>query len=122
MEFGEPARAVYREKKGPFSTKTPCEDLGSGKRVLALRSMHPHLGSFIVGLLASRNLVRKKGSFGKRVFSEKSFFSRDSREFRDSREPQTVENKGESDHFLEVLENLEVLEILGIPPVKRPLS
>ena len=32
---------------------------------------------------------------------------------------QTVENKGESDHFLE---NLEILEILEIPPVKRPLS
>ena len=30
-----------------------------------------------------------------------------------------VENKGESDHFLE---NLEILEILEIPPVKRPLS
>ena len=26
--------------------------------------------------------------------------------------PQTVENKGESDHFLEILENLEILEIL----------
>ena len=34
--------------------------------------------------------------------------------------PQTVENKGESDHFLEILENLEILEILEIPPVKRP--
>ena len=29
--------------------------------------------------------VRKKGSFGKGVFSEKSKFSRDSRKFRDSR-------------------------------------
>ena len=26
--------------------------------------------------------------------------------------PQTVENKGESDHFTEILENLEILEIL----------
>ena len=34
----------------------------------------------------------------------------------------TVENKGESDHFLEILENLEISEILEIPPVKRPLS
>ena len=36
-----------------------------------------------------------------------------------------MENKGESDHFLEILENLEmleILEILEIPPVKRPLS
>ena len=36
--------------------------------------------------------------------------------------PQTVENKGESNHFLEILENLEILEILEIPPMKRPLS
>ena len=35
--------------------------------------------------------------------------------------PQTAENKGDSDHFLEILENLEMLEILEIPPVKRPL-
>ena len=34
--------------------------------------------------------------------------------------PQTVENKGESDFFLEILENLENLEILEIPPVKDP--
>ena len=32
--------------------------------------------------------------------------------------PQTVENKGECDHPLEILENLEILEI---PPVKGPL-
>ena len=31
---------------------------------------------------------------------------------------QTVENKGESDHFLEVLD----LEILEIPPAKRPFG
>ena len=36
--------------------------------------------------------------------------------------PQTVENKGESNHFLEILENLEILELLEISPVKRPLS
>ena len=36
--------------------------------------------------------------------------------------PQTVENKGDSDHFLEVLEHLEILEILELPPVERPLS
>ena len=36
-----------------------------------------------------------------------------------------MENKGESDPFLENLENLEnleILEILEIPPMKRPLS
>ena len=37
------------------------------------------------------------------------------------RNPLTAENRGESDHFLELLENLEILEILEIPPVKRPL-
>ena len=39
---------------------------------------------------------------------------------RETSNPQTVENKGESDHFLEIPENLEILEILQIPPVKRP--
>ena len=39
--------------------------------------------------------------------------------------PQTAEKKGESNHFLEILEsweNLEILENLEIPPVDRPLS
>ena len=35
--------------------------------------------------------------------------------------PQSTENKAESDHFFEILENLEVLEILEFPPAKRPL-
>ena len=34
---------------------------------------------------------------------------------------QTLENKGESDHFLEILESLEILEIPEILPAKRPL-
>ena len=56
--------------------------------------------------------------FGKGGLLEKWSFqkSRDSRAFRDSREPPTVENKGESDHCLDILENLEILEILEIPP------
>ena len=33
--------------------------------------------------------------------------------------PQHVENKGDSDHSLEIPESLEILEI---PPVRRPLS
>ena len=37
-------------------------------------------------------------------------FSSDSRESRDSREPPTVENKGKSDHFLEILEIFEILQ------------
>ena len=44
-------------------------------------------------------------------------------EILDSRDPQSAENKRESDHFLEKVENLvEMLEILEIPPVKRPVS
>ena len=64
---------------------------------------------------------RKRGLLEKGSF-QKSPFSRDCREFRDSgvpENPQTVEKKGDSDH---VLENLEILEILEISPVKRPLS
>ena len=53
----------------------------------------------------------EKGSF------KKSPSSRAYREFIEK--PQTVENKGESDHFLEILETSEILEI---SPVKRPLS
>ena len=34
----------------------------------------------------------------------------------------TVEKKGDSDHFLEILQILENLEILEISPAKRPLS
>ena len=33
--------------------------------------------------------------------------------------PQSVENKGASDHFVEILEKVKILEI---PPAKRPLS
>ena len=41
----------------------------------------------------------KRGPFNSFWSFQKSPFPRDSREFRDSREPQTVENKGESDNF-----------------------
>ena len=33
-----------------------------------------------------------------------------------------MDNKGESYRFLEIIENLEILETLEISPVKRPLS
>ena len=33
--------------------------------------------------------------------------------------PQTVENKGESDHFLEILENLGILEIRETPKTSK---
>ena len=51
--------------------------------------------------------------FGKRGLLEKGSFQESPFE-----NPQTLKNKGESDHFLEILENLETLEILEISPVK----
>ena len=69
--------------------------------------------------------VRKKGSFGTWVFSERSIFleTPENLEILEILETlQTVENKGESDHPLEILENLELSEILEIPPMKRRLS
>ena len=66
--------------------------------------------------------VRKKGLLKKASF-QKSSFSREPKGFRLKNVEilencQTVGNKGESD-FLEILEELEILEI---PPVKRPRS
>ena len=34
---------------------------------------------------------------------------------------ESLESKGQSDHFLEILENLDILELLEIPEAKRPL-
>ena len=45
--------------------------------------------------------LRKRGLLEKGSF-QKSPFSRDSRDRRDSREPPDCGNKGESDHFLEI--------------------
>ena len=53
----------------------------------------------------------EKGSFQKSPFLEIL------REILDLENPQTVDNKGESDHFLKIL---EILEILEIRPVKDP--
>ena len=80
----------------------------------------------IPGLLAGYpgGRVRKRGLLEKGSF-QKSPFSRDSRELEILEfleNSQTVEKKGDSDHFLEILENLEILEILEISPAKRPLS
>ena len=54
--------------------------------------------------------------FGKRGLLEKGGLFRTGHFLEILENPQTVENRGESDHFLE---NLETLEILEIPPVKR---
>ena len=67
---------------------------------------------------------RSVGSFGKRGLLEKGSFQKtinfleilENLEIVEILEnPQTLENKGESDHFLEILEILENLEILEIP-------
>ena len=68
----------------------------------------------------------KGGHLGKGSF-QRSPFSRDatlenSEILEIVKNPQIVENKGESDYFLEALENLEILEPLEIPPVRRHLS
>ena len=89
--------------------------------IIAISSKRPLLGR------GQRHGLPKASffGFGKRVFFGKGVFS-DKIHFLEMLEnleiveilenPQTVENKGESDHYLE---NLEILEI---PPVKRPLS
>ena len=66
----------------------------------------------------SRQKVALDVSFGKRGLLEKGSFeksscSRDSREFRDSRDSRQPPNCGkqESDHFLEILDDLEILEV-----------
>ena len=54
----------------------------------------------------------EKGVFWKRgLFRKVHFPSRDSLEILEN---PRLENRGESDHFLEILENLEILEIRGI--------
>ena len=62
--------------------------------------------------------------FGKGVFWKRGLFRKvhflEILEFQEN--PQTAEKKGDSDHFPEIVENLEILEILDISPVKRPLS
>ena len=44
----------------------------------------------------------------------------ESLESRVFREPQTLEDKGDSDHFVEILENVEILEILK--PLARRMA
>ena len=75
----------------------------------------------LVGLRRISFSGSEKGVFWKRGLFRKAHFLKivENVEILEILEnPRTVENKGESDHFLEILENLEILEI---PPVKRPL-
>ena len=104
----------------------PCR--GPVERASPLFISHASWGPLFFGL-GKRGLL-EKGSFGKGVFWKRGLFRKvhfpemleKFRGSRDFREPETVENKGESGHFLEILETFEILEILEIPAVKRPLS
>ena len=64
---------------------------------------------------------RKRGLLERGLFRKVHFLEiRESLEILEILEnPQTVENKGECEHFLEILEILKTLEI---PPAKRSLS
>ena len=70
--------------------------------------------------MLSVDRVRKGGPFGK-LFLVRNVLLQNIEILEN---PQTVEKQGESDHILEILENLEIWEILEIPPVfcERPLS
>ena len=70
---------------------------------------------------AASSGLEKKGSFGKGVFSKRPS-SRDSRELILESQESPECGKGESYHLMEILKNLEILEILEIPGVKRPFS
>ena len=59
----------------------------------------------------SCRIQKKKGSFGKGVLSEEPSFLEILENLEILQNPQTLENKGESDHFLEILDNSENLEI-----------
>ena len=82
----------------------------------------PFCTSVVTCLSSSENSVSAKGVFWKGVLSEKSMNLEILEDVEILETAQTVESKGESDHFLEILENLEILEIPEFPPVKRPLS
>ena len=86
-----------RQSRAPSGRSCP-----TGKKRISLKTTRNTSELFGFG----NGGLLDKGSF------QKSPFSRDSRVSRDSREPQTVENKGDSDHFLEILEIFEILENL----------
>ena len=71
-------------------------------------------------MLWIRKSGSEKGSSGKGVFQKKVDFLEILEDLEILESPQTVENKEESNHLLEIPENLGIL--VEIPPVKRPLS
>ena len=79
-----------------------------------------HSSSLFFSLGFGKRGLLEKGSFQKSPNFLEILENLEILEFLEN--PQTVEKKGDADHFLEILENLEILEILEISPVKRPLS
>ena len=77
----------------------------------------------LIGLLRLGRVQKAWGLLEKGLFRKIHFveISRESGILETLENPQTVENKAESGHFLEILEKLEILKILESPPVKRLL-
>ena len=86
---------------------------------------NPGMRASLVKSGSEKDFLLQTGSFQKSPFLE-ILENVEIQEILENR--QTVENKGESNHFLEILEDLEILEILKdleileLPPAKRPLS
>ena len=84
--------------------------------VWGTRALHPWIPVvFVMSVVAVISSGSAKGVFWKRGLFRKTHFL-------EILESPRLENKGESDHLLEILENLDSLEIPEIPPVKRPFS
>ena len=114
MLSGPSGKGRKRQKKGEKGRFRPISRTG-GQTPLKPPFVTPPFAALQLMGLSSR--VRKKGSFGKRVFSEKE--KKHFLEILGTLEiAESVARKGESDPSLEILENLEILEI---PPAKGPL-
>ena len=108
---------IRRQNPGPFLGTTKDMKAAFVAHVGLNLEAHPWLFCGLRWLKSGS----EKGVFWKRCLFRKVHFLENAEILEILENPQTVENKGESDHFLEILENLEILEILEIPPVERPL-
>ena len=90
-----------------------------------LRALQPQAQIWNMEMLQESQIGFGKGVFWKRGLSRKVLVLEILKRFEIPQileKPQTLENKGESDRCLEILENSKILALLEIPPVKRPLS
>ena len=95
--------------------------MGNATTIQFLKAQFLLSRNFVVIAQAPHLLVSgsEKGVFWKRGLFRKSPFL----DILENLEILTVaKKKGDSDHFLEILENPKILEILEISPAKRPLS